>query len=166
MPRTEANGKGRKIGVSIYSPAELDAHEGAYSFDLNQAPFNLVDRRLANSGWLGRLKRQGCEVHVRSAFLQGLLLMQRNAIPKKFARWASLWDCWHAWLKQHDIKAVQACLAYPLSFSEVDRVVVGVLDLAQLQQVASAARFAPIVSLPDISCEEENLINPTKWQVT
>ncbi|CAI8265699.1 MAG: Uncharacterised protein [Gammaproteobacteria bacterium] len=103
---------------------------------------------------------------MRSAFLQGLLLMQRNAIPEKFARWDTIWDRWHAWLTQNNIKAVQACIAYPLSFPEIDRVVVGVLDLAQLRQVLSATRFAPITSLPNIACEDENLVNPSNWPAT
>ncbi len=163
MRELQQAGKVRKIGVSIYAPAELDAHECTYTFDLIQAPFNLVDHRLASSSWLKRLRDQGCEVHVRSAFLQGLLLMQRNAIPPKFAPWNALWDRWHAWLKQHDMDAVRACLAYPLSFPEIDRVVVGALDVAQLRQIALAAGHTPTAPLPDIACEEENLINPAKW---
>jgi aryl-alcohol dehydrogenase-like predicted oxidoreductase len=165
MRELQQAGKVRKIGVSIYAPTELDAHEGTYAFDLIQAPFNLVDHRLASSGRLGRLKRQGCEVHVRSAFLQGLLLMPRNAIPAKFALWDALWDRWHAWLTHHNMDAVRACLAYPLSFPEIDRVVVGALDVAQLRQIALAAGHSPAVSLPDVACEEENLINPAKWPV-
>jgi len=156
-------GKVHKIGVSIYSPAELDAHEGTYAFDLIQAPFNLVDHRLASSGWLKRLKNQGCEVHVRSAFLQGLLLMPRKAIPAKFAPWSALWDRWHAWLDQYDEDALRACLAYPLSFPEIDRVVVGALDVDQLRQITQAAWQIPIAPFPDLACEEESLINPAKW---
>lgn len=163
MRELQQAGKVRKIGVSIYAPAELDAHEGTYTFDLIQAPFNLVDHRLASSGWLKRLKDQGCEVHVRSAFLQGLLLMPRNTIPAKFAPWNALWDRWHAWLMQHDMDAVRACLAYPLSFLEIDRVVVGALDVAQLRQIALVAGHTPAAPLPDLACEEENLINPAKW---
>lgn len=163
MRELQQAGKVRKIGVSIYSPAELDAHEGSYTFDLIQAPFNLVDHRLASTGWLKRLKDQGCEVHVRSAFLQGLLLMPRNAIPAKFAPWNTYWDRWHAWLAHHDEDAVRACLTYPLSFPEIDRVVVGALNVAQLQQIAQAAGHSPSAPFPDLACEEENLINPAKW---
>jgi aryl-alcohol dehydrogenase-like predicted oxidoreductase len=163
MRELQQAGKVHKIGVSIYSPAELDAHEGTYAFDLIQAPFNLVDHRLASSGWLKRLKNQGCEVHVRSVFLQGLLLMPRKAIPAKFAPWNALWDRWHAWLDQYDEDAVCACIAYPLSFPEIDRVVVGALDVDQLRQIAQAARQTPTAPVPALACEEENLINPAKW---
>ena len=42
---------------------------------LVQAPLNLLDQRLLRSGVAGTIEDpQGCEIHVRSAFLQGLLL--------------------------------------------------------------------------------------------
>ncbi|HQS58874.1 MAG: hypothetical protein B7Y56_12610 [Gallionellales bacterium 35-53-114] len=153
----------QKIGVSIYSPSELDALIPQYQFDLVQAPFNLVDRRLYSSGWLQRLKHEGVEIHARSAFLQGLLLMQRTDIPPKFELWSELWNRWHNWLACHSVSAVQACLAYPLSFSEIDRVVVGADSISQLEQIINAAQSAMLGDLPNLHCDAEYLINPACW---
>ena len=89
----------QKIGFSIYSPDEIDEVYKKIKIDLVQAPLNVVDRRLQSSGWLDRLKDDGVEVHTRSAFLQGLLLMERSKIPQKFSRWSHLWDQWHEKLK-------------------------------------------------------------------
>lgn len=153
----------QKIGVSIYAPGELDMLLPGYRFDLVQAPFNLVDRRLLTSGWLRRLKQEGVEVHTRSAFLQGLLLIPRSAIPPRFARWGGQWDRWYNWLEQHSVSAVQASLAYPLMFPEIDRVVVGADSRGQLAQIIEAAQENAINSFPDIHCEDELLINPANW---
>lgn len=153
----------QKIGVSIYTPSELDALIPRYRFDLVQAPFNLIDSRLSTSGWLQRLKQDGTEIHTRSAFLQGLLLMPRSAIPAKFAPWTELWDKWHNWLADHSVTAVQACLAYPLAFPEVDRVVVGADSKSQLEQLIGAALSIAPDNLPDLGCDDENLINPARW---
>jgi len=154
----------RKIGVSIYSPAELDAAMPVCRPDLIQAPFNVVDRRLVTSGWLDRLHGEGVEIHVRSAFLQGLLLMPRADVPQKFSPWNDLWDRWHTWLADHrDMSAVQACLAYPLSFKQIDRVVVGVDTAAQLEQLMVAEAVASAIDLPDLACNDERLINPSHW---
>jgi len=157
------NGFVQKIGISIYSPSELDALSSRYRFDLVQAPFNLIDRRLSTSGWLKRLKQDGTEIHTRSAFLQGLLLMPRSEIPSKFSPWVELWDKWHNWLARHSVTAVQACLAYPLGFSEIDRVVVGADSNSQLDQIIDAAHSGVLDDLPELSCEDENLINPACW---
>lgn len=153
----------QKIGISIYAPSELDALTQQYRFELVQAPLNLIDRRLAQSGWLQRLKTDGVEIHTRSAFLQGLLLMPKVDIPPKFAHWIYLWDRWHNWLALHSVSAIQACLAYPLLFPEIDRVVVGADNVAQLEQIVCSALSGVSDDLPDLCCEDENLINPACW---
>jgi aryl-alcohol dehydrogenase-like predicted oxidoreductase len=156
-------GQVQKVGVSVYAPSELEELTPRYRFDLIQAPFNLVDRRLHATGWLQRLKDEGIEIHTRSAFLQGLLLMPQATRPEKFASWAELWSTWHDWLSRHSISAVQACLAFPLSFSEIDRVLVGADSVSQLGQIITAVTSAAPVDLPDLHCEAENLINPARW---
>ena len=156
-------GQVQKVGVSVYAPSELELLTPRYRFDLVQAPFNLVDRRLCTTGWLQRLKDEGVEIHTRSAFLQGLLLMPQAAIPVKFASWSDLWSRWHGWLAHHNVTAVQACLAFPLSFPEIDRVVVGADSVSQLGQIISAAASVVPDDLPDLHCDAENLINPARW---
>ena len=157
------NGQVHKVGVSIYSPSELTALTPHYRFDMVQSPFNLVDRRLYSTGWLKRLKDDDVEVHTRSAFLQGLLLMAQADMPDKFSQWCGLWQTWHRWLADHDGSTVQACLAFPLSFPEIDRVVVGADSVSQLAQIVSATKSQHISELPDLQCEDENLIIPANW---
>jgi aryl-alcohol dehydrogenase-like predicted oxidoreductase len=159
------NGQVKKVGVSIYAPIELEAIAKLFRLDLVQAPFNLLDRRLLTTGWLQRLKGDGVEIHTRSAFLQGLLLMPQAAILPKFAPWSDLWKRWHKWLTDRDVAAVQACLAFPLAFPEIDRVVVGADSVNHLEQIIVAANSAPQVDLPNLQCEDENLINPVRWSL-
>jgi aryl-alcohol dehydrogenase-like predicted oxidoreductase len=128
-----------------------------------QAPFNLIDRRIYTSGWLKRLKKTGIEIHTRSAFLQGLLLMPRSQIPLKFEPWSDLWNRWQDWLNDGDVTSVQACLAYPLSFTEVDRVVVGADSINQLKQIIVAHFYKTPDRFIDLHCEAEELINPSLW---
>lgn len=163
LQELKESGLVQKVGVSIYAPSELEVLTSRYRIDLVQAPFNLVDRRLHTTGWLKRLNDAGIEVHTRSAFLQGLLLMPYEAIPPKFARWAELWSRWHEWLSRHNISPVQACLAFPLLFPEIDRVVVGADSVGQLEQIISAAASVVTDELPDLHCDAEDLINPSHW---
>ena len=157
------NGQVQKVGVSIYSPSELVALTQHYHFDLVQAPFNVVDRRLYKTGWMQRLKDDGVEVHIRSVFLQGLLLMAKADMPSKFSPWGDLWQTWHRWLADYDGSATKACLAFPLSFPEIDRVVVGADSVNQLAQIVNASNSQSISKLPDLECEDESLINPANW---
>lgn len=155
----------QKIGVSVYAPSEIEAMTSQYKVDLVQAPFNVFDRRFSTSGWLDRLKGKGVEVHTRSAFLQGLLLMPRTAIPPKFSIWNSLWATWHDWLDNVDIPATQACLGFVQGFSGIDKIVVGVDSLRQFEQIIEAAQSTTDLIFPEFSCIDERLINPSNWNL-
>jgi aryl-alcohol dehydrogenase-like predicted oxidoreductase len=157
------SGQVQKVGVSICSPSELDALMPHCRFDLVQAPFNLVDQRIYSTGWMQRLKDDDVEIHTRSAFLQGLLLMNQTDMPVKFTAWDDLWQTWYRWIAVHDISAVQASLAFPLSFPAIDRVILGADSVNQLTQIISAAQWHPNIDLPNLQCDHENLINPANW---
>jgi len=157
-------GRVHKIGVSIYSHEELALLTDGRRFDLVQAPLNILDRSLVDSGWAQRLKEQGTELHVRSAFLQGLLLMGAER-PAKFSNWHALWQQWGAWLSEHGLSPLQACLRYCLSVPQVDRVVVGVESADQLREIVDAARGA-MPQPPDWCMPiDPMLINPAKWNL-
>lgn len=153
-----------KIGVSIYHPEELDALCAVYDFDLVQAPFSIIDRRLETSGWLERLHLAGTEIHVRSVFLQGVLLMPEGETPEKFSRWTALWDEWHRWLAVCDLTALQACLGFVLAYPEVDRAIIGIDSHRQLMEVLAncvVQRFTPPASLAG---DDPDLLDPRRWK--
>jgi aryl-alcohol dehydrogenase-like predicted oxidoreductase len=155
----------QKIGISIYSPTELETLCDRFSFDLIQVPYNILDRSLEWSGWLSKLKSLGVEVHVRSVFLQGLLLMNSLNRPAYFSRWQSFWRQWEQWLTETQLTPLQACLGFVLANPDIDRVVVGVDSLSQLQEilVATTGKFP---SPPDgLSCDDPALINPSRWKL-
>lgn len=155
----------KKVGISIYSPDELDLLIPKFSLDIVQAPFNIVDRRLYNSGWMHRLKNENIEVHTRSSFLQGLLLMNQSDIPNKFLYWKNLWSKWHDWLLENKVSAVQACLAFVLAFSEIDKVLVGADNTSQLRELVELEKKLQIFDFPDIHCNDKDLINPSNWSL-
>jgi len=164
LRRLKSNGITQKTGISIYNPSELESMPKAADIDIVQAPLNLVDRRLETSGWLQRLSTQGIEIHTRSAFLQGLLLMPRRAIPKKFERWNNLWDIWHNCLSEYQYTASAACLSYPLSLPEVDRVVVGLDSKRQLEELISITKMnVTPYDWTFMMSHDEQLINPHQW---
>ena len=157
-------GKVEKIGVSIYSPDELDALWPRYQLDLVQAPFNILDRRLVTSGWLTRLHQAGTEVHIRSVFLQGLLLMGPQSRPTYFNRWQPLWDQWHHWLTDQELAPLQACLCFAMSQPEINRVVVGVDSLKHLQEIVASSKTIGALKFPNkLESTNLDLINPSEW---
>jgi hypothetical protein len=153
----------KKIGISVYSPEEFTRLFSLYDFEIVQCPLNLIDRRLATSGWLEKLESQGVEVHIRSCFLQGLLLMPKIKIPSQFQVWSFLWDEWHDWLDNNRVSALEACIAFVLSHKSIDKAIVGVDSKNQLQEIASFDKSI-IKKFPDISNHDTKLINPSYWE--
>lgn len=152
-----------KIGVSIYDPQELDLLVGRFELDIVQAPYNVLDRRLATSGALARLKDAGIEVHTRSAFLQGLLLMEPDQRPEKFARWNELWSRWDDWLGETGKTALEAALGFACGNPAIDHVIVGLDSRSQLVEIVRAAAISQL-SAPDfLAINDINLINPANW---
>jgi aryl-alcohol dehydrogenase-like predicted oxidoreductase len=153
----------QKIGISIYGPSELDKLGSTYQFDLVQAPLNVLDRRMIDSDWLLRLSNAGTEIHTRSVFLQGLLLMDSEKRPKEFDKWKSSLGRWDRWLIDQGVEPVQACLASVFARPEVDRIVIGIDSLEHLQKIF--ANTGGLVELPpkSLMSEDLDLINPSRW---
>jgi aryl-alcohol dehydrogenase-like predicted oxidoreductase len=152
-----------KIGISIYEPSELDAIVPKYPPTLVQAPFHILDRRMITSGWMSRLAAGGIDLHVRSVFLQGLLLMKDADRPQKFAPWNPLWAIWRDWLAEVGLTPLQACLRHALGFPEIARVLVGVDSLRQLEEICEAAAGGAPNVPADLCTEDIDLLDPSRW---
>lgn len=163
LEQVKQDGLVHKTGISIYDPAVLEMILPSFNFDLVQTPFSPFDQRVVLSGWASRLKSLGIELHVRSIFLQGLLLMQQGQRASQFDRWSPLWRRWHEWLQDINITALQACLSFAASIPQVDLIVVGVENTNQLLEIVEAIQ-RPALAMPDEFCSTDlDLINPSNW---
>ena len=154
----------KKIGVSIYDPYQLDEIDFLYGFDVIQSPFNLLDRRLQNSGWFKKKEKKGIEVQVRSVFLQGLLLLKKDKLPKEFLKWNKLWEKLDLFLNKNDYSNLDLLLSFIKSFEEIDTIILGIDNLIQLKEIINAMNIE-INHFPDIHSQDENLINPLNWDL-
>ena len=156
-------GKIKKIGVSIYNHEQLQSIIDNFDIDLVQLPFNILDRRLVDSGMFRILQDRDVEIHARSVFLQGLLLMGMQNRASKFDRWKDLWKIWHEWLNDNQITALEAAIRYAISIPEISKVIVGVDTKDQLKEIITASDGI----LPNIPTElytnDVNLLNPSNW---
>ncbi|MFM5149894.1 aldo/keto reductase [Aeromonas hydrophila] len=155
-----------KLGISVYSPEELDAWSAAgYPLELVQLPANLLDQRFLRTGWLDKLVDMGCEIHVRSLFLQGLLLMQPAQRPAYFQRFATAlerFDQWHP-----SMAPLGRALSIMTALPQVSRFVVGVCHAQELAAIVAASQALHECYEADIAhlaSMEQELINPGLWR--
>jgi aryl-alcohol dehydrogenase-like predicted oxidoreductase len=152
-----------KLGVSVYSPEDLEPLMSKYPIELVQAPLNVFDRRLVTTGWMRRLHTAGVEIHARSIFLQGLLVMPPHIRPRLFDHWDDYFDRWHRWLNTVGYSPVQGCIAFVGAYPEVSRVVVGVENRRQFRQVRTGFDLPPADPPLSLICDDRGLIDPSRW---
>lgn len=152
-----------KIGVSIYNPEQLHKLIENYDLDIVQCPMNIFDMRMQDSGWLERLRRDNIEIHVRSIFLQGLLLMEPAARPSKLASYGRLWMSWDNWLQENNLSALDACVNWISGIPELSRILIGVQSSEQLGQILniSGEKLPNMPAWGDFL--DDKLIDPTHW---
>ncbi len=163
----KVSGKVEKIGFSIYSPEELDLLWDSFRPDMVQVPFNILDRRIRDTGWLSKLKMHNVEIHARSVFLQGLLLMNNNLRPDKFNQWSVIWDGFSQWISDQKLSPLEACLAYVEANEDIDCMVIGVESVEQLKEilnVKAVIREKIKKPFPTLGECDVNLINPSNWR--
>jgi aryl-alcohol dehydrogenase-like predicted oxidoreductase len=146
-----------KVGVSAYDAQQL-WETGAGSLDIVQVPLSVLDARLLPT--LREYKRNGIEVHVRSAFLQGALLMDPDHLPPHFDSVRARLRDWHAWREAQGLTAVQAALGPLLSLDCVDVVVVGVNSVAQLRELLAVK---PLPWTDRWAIDDVNILEPWRW---
>ena len=151
-----------KIGFSIYEPDELDQLCSLFKPDIVQTPYNVFDRRFETSGWLKSLYDDGIEIHIRSIFLQGLLLMPNNSRPSKFRSWQSVWNQWDHWMDVNKITPLQATLSFALSDKRISKIVIGIDCINQFREIVS--NYNVKSKLPELfTIKDKRLLNPSEW---
>jgi aryl-alcohol dehydrogenase-like predicted oxidoreductase len=163
LEKLKESGKTSKIGFSVYTPNDLDQLYASYKPDLVQLPMNVLDCEFLKSGWLDKLKEDNVEIHVRSIFLQGLLLMSLEDQILKFPEYSNIWEKWHQQLKDNNLTAIEACWNFVNQYRQIDKVIVGVLSSNELKEILRIPMSK--VDFNDICTSDESLIYPSNWRI-
>jgi aryl-alcohol dehydrogenase-like predicted oxidoreductase len=155
----------KKIGASVYNAREIEGLLKKYMIDIVQLPINVLDQRLLTSGTLMHLKRAGVEIHARSAFLQGLLLMEPDQLPAHFSTVVAQLKSFRVASAARNLSPVQAALGFPLGLKEIDAVICGVNDHEQLQDICTSARAVESEFYEQFSFDDERILNPSCWKL-
>ena len=159
-------GRITKLGVSVYQPEQLKCVLARFPVELVQVPFNIYDQRFVRSGLLTLLKQKGVEVHVRSAFLQGLLLLPAEKLAGYFSPFRSQQERLHLRIQQLGLTPYQACTNFCLSQHEIDRVIVGCETPEQVRMLVNACDelgASLVTEMQPFGVDDEALINPSRW---
>lgn len=164
LENLKSKGKINKIGVSVYDPVELRDIINNFNIDIVQIPLNLIDRRFEKEGLLEELSSKKIEIHSRSTFLQGLLLMQNSDLPKYFEKWFDIFKNFDEWTINNSISKIRACLNYPISLNCISKIVIAVNNLNQFTELINTYNEKNN-GFPNICNNNANLVDPRNWKV-
>lgn len=150
-------GRVQKIGYSLNKPQELeDLLNKGFIPDIVQIPYNFLDRRFEQ--FRDDFKNNGVEVHARSAFLQGLLLMNLENLPVFFKSIQPVLQR----MREHINDLPGTLLRFVLEADFVNYVVIGVESKHQLNNNLSSLKMSTSfhMEIPEIADE---ILMPMYW---
>lgn len=158
MLAQKENHKVKKIGFSFDCPEEYDAvSKTAFLPDLVQVPFSYFDDRFIEI--IKELKNRGCEIHVRSVFLQGLFFTDANRLPSFFDEVKGLIK---ELQKMHGQTLSTSLLNFVLDHDYIDKVLIGVQSKIQLQNTLDSNLKA--LKLGGLTKKISNkILRPSLW---
>ncbi|MGB0589272.1 MAG: aldo/keto reductase [Myxococcota bacterium] len=156
------------IGVSATSPETAVEALGDADVAVMQVAASLLDRRLERCGFFEDAAQRDVEVHVRSAFLQGLAFIATESLPAHLSEARACLEAIDVWAEAREVTRATAFLAYALSLP-VARIVMGCERPEQLatnlESVVRARALAHEVKelsegLPALP---SHVLNPAEW---
>lgn len=168
MQELQAENRVIRIGASVYNGIQIDALLQRYQIDLVQLPLSVLDQRLIQSGHLDRLAERNVEVHVRSAFLQGALLMSPDGLPLHLANLRPCLEQISARATGLGISPLEAALRFVSGLKQVAAVVCGVDSTEQFDQLAASLERPEVALSPEdaaaCACSDPLLLDPSQWR--
>ena len=164
-------GLARKTGFSVYEVDEAMAAIDSGVVDFLQVPYSVLDQRMAMAGVFEKAAARGVEVHSRSAFVQGLVLMDAESVPGWLDGAAKLVRALEGLCADSGVTRRRLALAFVRRRREVSHLVFGVDNLCQLREIL--ADFSEPVA-DDVLDEAARmfadvdpcLVMPNKWRKT
>lgn len=167
----KAQNKIKKLGVSVYSHKQLTDIMASYKIDIVQFPLSCLDQRFIQPSLQQQLISSNIEVHVRSLFLQGLLLMPFKALPQYFHPYKHVLIRFNALCEQLNCQPLTLALSIIHDNPFIDKAVIGCCSVQQLDQIVEHYQLAKQLDVghkelvAELAYSDEALINPSNWPI-
>ena len=155
----------KKIGFSSYKTKDLLKYTKKFKFDFIQFPLNILDQRILDQKVLKELRYRDVEIHIRSIYLQGLLLISKNNLPSNFKKNLYL-KRWHKFLLENKISAIEACADFIKINKIYSKAIVGFDNYKQFLEFFKhfSKRKTLNLNYKYLAVNRTKLVNPSKWR--
>jgi len=167
------------IGVSVYSPTQLQSIVQRYAIDIVQVPINVFDQHFITKDIIALCQQKQIKLHARSLFLQGLLLLEQEQLAPYFTPFKNKLAEFSQ-LAQH-LNCSKLTLALAIATKDslasscanneiIEKLVVGVCNCQQLVEIVEAYHLATALNVSakelfTLADQRTELINPSNWLI-
>ena len=168
LNKIKERGEINKIGVSIYEKQDLDVIPLS-EIDLVQLPVSLHDQRMIDNKTIDILKKNNIEVHARSIYMQGLMLLASKSWPtwidkkSKEAHQRLEEFCIHM-----NCSLLEAAISFVENIPHIDKYLVGICNNKQLIELIEAQGRGMNISKKErenFRITNPNILDPRKWPI-
>jgi aryl-alcohol dehydrogenase-like predicted oxidoreductase len=150
-----------RFGVSIYSPDDLEGIIDTFEIHVVQAPLNVFDRRIL--GVTDQLSALNIEVHVRSVFLQGVLIASPQDRPHRFEPWSEHFALFDEWVRSSGVSAMACCMGFALQQPGIAKLVIGTTSAESLDEIMNSIPNSVLEVPTHLQSSVKQLIDPRFW---
>lgn len=147
-----------RLGVSCYSPDELRDLCNRFPIQVSQVPGNAFDQRLKSSHRIPNV-----EIHLRSVFLQGILLLSTDQISVKLPKAKEALKNWRAWCEENNLSPLQGALNFVKFHPDISYCVIGVDRLSQLEEIYNCWTTLQSMKTHPPRVDDLEIIDPRCW---
>lgn len=165
LSRLKEQGLCNKIGVSVYNPKDVMRLAADNDIDVVQLPTNAIDQRLADDGILAFAQHHSIDLHIRSIFMQGLLLNNYEDLPTYFLPWEAQFKSWAKWLHTHQMSPLEGAFSCVNSYFArgINKIIFGANSSEQLKDLISKSSTPAKSPSSAYRSDDLNLIHPYNW---
>lgn len=163
LDQLKLSGLVKNIGISVYDVSNLNNVIKDFDVNVIQAPTNFFDHRVFDKKFKSFIKKRKILLELRSIFLQGLLLMDKKYLPKKFSPYFKYFEKFDKFAKEKKITKISLALSV-LKNQKFNKVVFGINDIDELKQIIQYMPKTKIGFKNFKIKNEKYLINPYLWK--
>jgi len=136
LVKIKSKGIVKNLGVSVYTVEEAIDVLKSKDFNVLQIPFNYLDRQWDNIEFLNLInQRKDIEIHIRSIFLQGILVNEYKYWPNVENQDTKIiFNNIEKICQKYDLTKIELLVRYSLSFDWISGILFGVDSLKQLEE--------------------------------
>ena len=158
----------KRIGVSIYDERDLEKLPLA-EIDIIQLPFSIYDQRLLDNLTIKNLIEKGISIHIRSIFLQGLLLQEADKWPNFINdSFKNHHRNYQNIVKSKNLSLLQSAISFIKELDFPELILFGITNINELNEIIKCWYHLESkdnkIDFKKFKWNQSNELDPRKWK--